>query len=803
MIRLTLYRKLLSLASSIGLITVIIVLISFYSFNVLNERDKLRIAETTMLRAYQLRLEFSRHRDLDYYSKFNKAVTRFDSIMKPYGKDSEMSALIAKKDEYENLIDDYIAKMKIRGLNENLGLEGHFRESVHNIEDIISKTNNYKIYVYMLQARRSEKDFIMRRKDQYVDRNKRFIDSLIKHTSRLELPGSMKDDIIHLSETYLSSFGNLVDIFQTLDSLENQIHQYENGIKNQLEMVVDEKAAYAELIQYVQLVVVILATFFIVFISIVIARGITKPVVRLQEATHRISQGDFDTHVEVRTGDEIEDLANTFNGMVDNIRRSNKTILTQQNKLREKNTQLESLATDLKSSFDNLSVLSNIGQSITSTLSLKNIFEKLYIYLKSTIDSSTFGIGLFDRENDLIDYQLMIKNTERQEPLQVDMNKTNRLDVICLKNGEEIQISDMEKESDSFVQKYKHIHNINEIYTLVEDSMSAFYLLITIENRSIGILSIESPEKNAYGPHHLDMLRNLTSYVAIAILNAQSFEEIKKSHDELKKTQNQLIQAEKMASLGQLTTGIAHEIKNPLNFINNYSDGSVELCKELIEDFEEFDTSVDKKHCDYLKETIEEISEHLDTIHKNGLRIDKIVKSMMEHARGGTGEIVPTDINALLKEYVKLGYNGFRGQHINFIANIKYDLRNDLPEIPLRKQDISRVLTNIIDNACYSLFEKANRNGHGYHPELYVKTSVVGDNAEISIRDNGLGIPDEIINKVFNPFFTTKPTGEGTGLGLSLSYDIIKNGHHGEMYIESEENKFAEFKILLPLENSN
>jgi signal transduction histidine kinase len=197
-------------------------------------------------------------------------------------------------------------------------------------------------------------------------------------------------------------------------------------------------------------------------------------------------------------------------------------------------------------------------------------------------------------------------------------------------------------------------------------------------------------------------------------------------------------------------------------------------------------------------ETIREISGHLETINNNGKRIDNIVKSMMEHARGSSGHKVPTSINDFLRDYVKMSYKGFCSQYKEFRTTIKHDFDESSPEAAIRQQDVSRVITNIVDNACYSEYKKSQANANGYEPEIIASTKDMGDSVEIRIRDNGLGIPQEVLDKVFNPFFTTKPAGEGTGLGLSLSYDIITSGHSGEMIVETQEGKYAEFIIKIP-----
>ena len=261
------------------------------------------------------------------------------------------------------------------------------------------------------------------------------------------------------------------------------------------------------------------------------------------------------------------------------------------------------------------------------------------------------------------------------------------------------------------------------------------------------------------------------------------------AYDELKSTQAQLIQREKMASLGELTAGIAHEIQNPLNFVNNFSDVNKDLINELVED-------VDKKNFDEVKLIAVEIKENSEKINHHGRRAADIVKGMLEHSRKSSGQKEPTDINALCDEYLRLSYHGLRAKDKNFNATIETDFDNSLGKINVIPQDIGRVLLNLFNNAFYAVNEQKIQNPISYNPTVFVRTQKCDDKVQITVRDNGNGIQQKIIDKIFQPFFTTKPTGQGTGLGLSLSYDIIK-AHGGEIKVESTEGKGSEFAILL------
>lgn len=275
-------------------------------------------------------------------------------------------------------------------------------------------------------------------------------------------------------------------------------------------------------------------------------------------------------------------------------------------------------------------------------------------------------------------------------------------------------------------------------------------------------------------------------------------DDLGKALDELRSTQDQLVLNEKMASLGALTAGIAHEIKNPLNFVNNFADLSSELVDELREQIEKFKSAPDTADMEEIGELLQDIEGNVKKILEHGRRADNIVRSMLLHSRGVAGQRSKTDINKLLDEYVHLTYHGMRAQDNSF--NIDFDLAYDdkAGMVEVVPQDISRVFLNILNNACYATNERAKAQRDGYKPLLTVRTRDLGDSVEIRVRDNGTGIPEDIRRDIFNPFFTTKPAGKGTGLGLSISYDIIVKEHHGEISCDSVPGEFTEFVIVLP-----
>jgi len=308
----------------------------------------------------------------------------------------------------------------------------------------------------------------------------------------------------------------------------------------------------------------------------------------------------------------------------------------------------------------------------------------------------------------------------------------------------------------------------------------------------VGDISPLSEEK-------LQLVKSLAEGFSIAYARYEDFKNLEDAKNrvestlkELKSAQAQLIHSEKMASLGELTAGIAHEIKNPLNFVNNFS----ELSRELLDDLK---AELENNNKEEVMAIVNDVKQNLEKINQHGKRADSIVKGMLLHSRGTSGDKALTHLNNLLDQYVTLAYHGLRAQDKEFNITIEKDYDESIEKINVVPQDISRVFLNIINNACYASYEKKQKSGDDFVPILKVSTKNLQNKVEIRIRDNGNGIPADIIDKIFQPFFTTKPTGEGTGLGLSLSYDIVTKMHGGELKVETKINKGSEFIIQLPL----
>jgi signal transduction histidine kinase len=332
-------------------------------------------------------------------------------------------------------------------------------------------------------------------------------------------------------------------------------------------------------------------------------------------------------------------------------------------------------------------------------------------------------------------------------------------------------------------------------------SKSVLAMSISLEGQLAGFLLFDhTAESNAFDHSDAQKLSRFRSHAISAFAKAKLLLEFMRINEEVFKTQDQLIVQEKMASLGQLTAGIAHEIKNPLNFVNNFAEGSIELTEELNDTLNRLKDNIQQEGYEELEDISNELKQNAIDILENGQRADRIVRSMMDHARDTKGERQLTDINSLVDENINLAYHGFRANNASFNMTIHKNFDKSLVPVEIVQSDIGRVLLNVVSNACYAIFDKQKTEGDTYSPELSISTKSVNGTVEIKIRDNGPGIPKDIREKIFNPFFTTKPTGEGnTGLGLSISYDIVVKQHQGKIEIESEPGEFTEFTIRLPI----
>ncbi|MEO7049063.1 MAG: ATP-binding protein [Ferruginibacter sp.] len=462
--------------------------------------------------------------------------------------------------------------------------------------------------------------------------------------------------------------------------------------------------------------------------------------------------------------------------------------------LQKQKLEIDEKAAALSVQKENVELLNDIGRKITASLSVDKIIGTVYQNVNTLMDANVFGIGIYNDSLKQLEFPATYENGEPLPFYTNNVDDKNRFGAVCFKESKEIIINNLDEE-------YKD--HIQEISTpdKGDQPVSVIFLPLTAKGEKLGVITVQSFKENAYSEYQLFMFRNIATYTAIAIENAESYETLNETFSTLKSTQTQLVQSEKMASLGELTAGIAHEIQNPLNFVNNFSEVNKEMIDEMQTELKAGNTEEAIAISNDIKANEEKINHH-------GKRADAIVKGMLQHSRSSTSVKEPTDINALCDEYLRLSYHGLRTKDKSFNATMKTDFDESIGKINIIPQDIGRVILNLINNAFYAVGERirqAQPDNH-YQPTVSVTTKKKDNNVIITVNDNGNGIPQKIIDKIFQPFFTTKPTGQGTGLGLSLSYDIVK-AHGGDIKVESKaadcgtygREEGTSFLIFLPI----
>ncbi len=440
----------------------------------------------------------------------------------------------------------------------------------------------------------------------------------------------------------------------------------------------------------------------------------------------------------------------------------------------------------------NIERLSEIGKEITSSLDFETIFGRLYMHVNELTNAPIFGVGIYNEKEALLDYRMAIEDGKRYAPYTRDMRDVNQFPVWCISHREPVFINDIESEYSKYLDSLETTSGTLEDGSVSRQPLSLIYLPLTTQDRVLGVITVQSFKRNAYTEDDLNLLKTMAAYASVALDNANAYRQLNTTVEELKQTQQQLVQQEKMASLGQLTAGIAHEIKNPLNFVTNFADVNAELASELRELFD----ANDGERLASVRAEIEDLVSglHLNAkqISKHGKRADSIVRGMMEHARQGDSERFDVSINGFVEEYVNLAWHGYRARFQDLQVDVNTSFGQEVENARISPQDMGRVLINLVGNALDVV--RPLKNGM-----LSVATRRLDDHVEIRVSDNGPGVPEHLRSRIFEPFFTTKPTGEGTGLGLSMSHEIVTQGHGGTLTLEDTPGGGATFVITLPL----
>jgi signal transduction histidine kinase len=532
----------------------------------------------------------------------------------------------------------------------------------------------------------------------------------------------------------------------------------------------------------------------ILIVWLYVNRNLIRRLMRLNDGMLGIAGGSHHRPIEISGSDEITEMGRVVEILRKNTLERDDLLVEKEHAAERLEQQVNERTLELAQSVEELRALGEVSQAVNSTIDLETVL--FAIVTKATQLSATDAGTIYVFDEDSQEFRLRATYGMDETIIAEIKDRHIRMGETAIGKAVEeripIQISDIQDDPKSVLD------------VIVRSGFRAVLIVPLLgADRTVGALVVRRKRVGEFPIQTVDLLQTFAAQSVLAIQNARLFESVEartrdlaKSLEDLQAAQERLVQTEKLASLGQLTAGIAHEIKNPLNFINNFSALSVELIDELDDALKP--VVLDHKKREETGELTKMLKGNLEKVVQHGKRADSIVKNMLLHSREGSGERRLVDLNSLVQESLNLAYHGARAENQEFKIRLDYNLDSAAGEVELFPQEITRVLLNLISNGFYAATKRKAEVRDGYEPALVAATRNLGDRVEISIRDNGVGIPPDVKDKMFNPFFTTKPPGEGTGLGLSLSYDIVVKQHAGSIEVDTQPGEFTEFKVVLP-----
>jgi signal transduction histidine kinase len=533
----------------------------------------------------------------------------------------------------------------------------------------------------------------------------------------------------------------------------------------------------------------------ILIVWLYVGRSIVSRLTALSRGMLAIAKGNLGANIPTAGSDEIAEMGRVVETLRKNTIERDELLIERAQAADRLEKQVEGRTAELARSVKELRALGEVSQAVNSTIDLQTVLSTIIAKAVQLSGTDAGTIYVFHEASE--EFQVHASYGMDGALIEAIKDRHIRLGETMISQAalqrRPMQLADAKQDTSSLVLDVIQRAGFRAVLTV--PLLSA--------DRIVGALVVRRKEPGEFPKSTVDLLETFGAHSVSAIQNARLFEsveartrELAKSLETLRTAQDRLVQTEKLASLGQLTAGIAHEIKNPLNFVNNFSAVSVELIDELREALA--GAHLDKNLRVQIGELADILQGNLGKVVQHGKRADSIVKNMLLHSRQGSGEHRPVDINTLVEESLSLAYHGARAEKQGFDITLQRSFDPAAGEADLFPQEITRVLLNLISNGFYAATKRTEANGGNYEPTLIAATKNLGESIEIRIRDNGTGIPAEVKEKMFNPFFTTKPAGEGTGLGLSLSYDIIVKQHAGSIGVETQPGEFTEFRIVLP-----
>jgi signal transduction histidine kinase len=534
----------------------------------------------------------------------------------------------------------------------------------------------------------------------------------------------------------------------------------------------------------------------IVIVWLYVGRSIVSRLTALSRSMLAIAEGNLATKVPTGGSDEIAEMGRVVEILRKNTLERDELLIERAQAAERLEKQVEERTAELSRSLKELRALGDVIQAVNSSINLETVLSTIITKAAQLSGTEAGTIFVYDEATREFYFrasygmdEALIASVKSQ---QGHWGETILGQLVLQRTP--MQLADVTEATSSLV-----------LDAILRAGFRALLVIPLISaDRIVGALVVRRKAPGEFPKSTVNLLQTFAAQSVLAIQNARLFDEVQarthelaKSLEELRTAQDRLVQTEKLASLGQLTAGIAHEIKNPLNFVNNFSAISVELIDELRQALA--GANLDNKLRAQIGEIEDMLQGNLDKVVQHGKRADSIVKNMLLHSRQGSQEHRPVDINVIVEESLNLAYHGARAEKQGFNITLERSLDPAAGEVDVFPQDITRMLLNLISNGFYATTKRrADANGGDYEPTIVAATKNLGGSVEIRIRDNGTGIPPEVKAKMFNPFFTTKPVGEGTGLGLSLSYDIIVKQHGGSIEVDTQPGEFTEFRIVLP-----